>query len=66
MSELEANQEQHDEALPLEVLVPLPSLIKGLSILLNERCNFCPQLCSLARQKILAQEGFGEHLLSSE
>jgi len=53
-------------ALPLEVLLPLPSLIKGLSIPLNERCDLCPQLCNLARWKILVEEGLGEHLPDGE
>jgi len=52
--------------LPLEVLEPLLSLIKGLSIPLKERSDFRPQFCSLARRKILAEKGLGEHLPGGE
>jgi len=53
-------------ALLLEVLVPLPSLIKGLSIPLNEGRDFRPQLRSLAWWKIFVEEGLRERLLGGE
>jgi len=53
-------------ALTFEILKPLPSLIYALSIPLNEQCGFIPQLYSLARRKILAEEGLGEHHPSGE
>jgi len=53
-------------ALPLEVLVSLPSLIKGLSIPLNEGHDLCPQLRSLAQWKILAEKSLGKHVPGGE
>ena len=46
-------------ALPLEVLVPLSSLIKGLFVPLNEGRDLCPHLRSLAPWKVFAEEGLG-------
>ena len=53
-------------ALPLEVLVSLPGLIKGLSIPLNKRCDLSPQLYSLARWKVFTEEGLGEWVPGGE
>jgi len=49
-------------ALPLEVLVSLPGLMKGLSIPLNKGHNLYPQLRCLAWWEILAEEGLGERV----
>jgi len=54
------------EALPLEVLVSLPGLIKGLSIPLNDGCNLYPQLRSLAWWEIFAEEGLGKRVLGGD
>jgi len=54
------------KALPLEVLISLPSLIKGISISLNKGRDLCPQLRGLARWKIFAEEGLGERLPGGE
>jgi len=53
-------------ALPLEVLVSLPDLIKGLSIPLNKRRDLSPQLCSLARWKVFVEERLGECIPGGE
>jgi len=44
-------------ALPLEVFKPLLGLVQGLSILLGEGGDVRPQLGSLARWEVFAEEG---------
>jgi len=53
-------------ALPVKVLKPLPSLTYGLPILLSKEGDVYPQLRSLAKWDVLAEEGFGESFPSSE
>jgi len=53
-------------ALPLEVLVSLLGLIKGLSIPLSKRRDLSPQLCSLARWEVFTEEGLGEYVPGGE
>jgi len=53
-------------ALLLKVLEPFPSLIEGLSILLNKKSDIYPQFCSRVRWKVLAKEGLVEVILSSK
>ena len=53
-------------ALPLEVLVSLLGLIKGLSIPLNKRRDLSPQLSSLTQWKVFAEEGIGECIPGGE
>jgi len=43
-------------ALSLEVFESLTGLVKGLPILLGEGCDVRPQLRSLARWEVLAEE----------
>jgi len=44
-------------ALSLEVFEPLPCLAEGLPILLGEGCDIRPQLGSLAKWEVFAEEG---------
>jgi len=53
-------------ALTLEVLEPLPCFVKGLTILLGEGGDIRPQLGSLAKCKVLAEECLGEYFPSGE
>jgi len=53
-------------ALPLEALEYLPGLVQGLPISLSEGGDVSPQLCSLTRREIFAEEGFGENLPCGE
>jgi len=43
-------------ALPLKVLEPFPSLIKGLPISLNEGSDVVSLLCSFSRGEVFAEE----------
>jgi len=43
-------------ALSLEVFKPLPGLVQGLSILLGEGGDVRPQLYSLSRWEVFAEE----------
>jgi len=53
-------------ALLLEFLVSLLGLIEGLSVPLNKRRDLSPQLCSLARWKVFAEEDLRECIPSGE
>ena len=53
-------------ALSLEVLEPLPCFVKGLTILLDKGGDVRPQLGSLARWEVLAEERLGEYFPSGE
>jgi len=53
-------------ALSLEFFESLPGLIQGLSILLIEGGDVRPQLGSLARWEVFAEEGLGENLPGGE
>ena len=52
--------------LPLQVLVSLPRLVKGLPIPLSKRGDLGPQLGSLAWWEVFTEEGPGEHIPGGE